>query len=123
MLVIKRGATEVDEPDVGSLHAPHVPPLEKKELFWNTLEWQLILHTESKLESLKMSNGQALQTTAYLFTVVCTIVIRINEQDVLRFKICVRKLIVVQELYSVTKLVAHMPDMFQRVRLITVISL
>lgn len=32
MLVIERGATEIDEPDVGSFHASHVSPLKKKEL-------------------------------------------------------------------------------------------
>lgn len=33
MLVIKSSATKVDKSDVSSLHASHVPPLEKNELF------------------------------------------------------------------------------------------
>lgn len=46
MFVIEGGATEIDESDVGPFHASCVSPLEKKELFWNTLEWQLILNAK-----------------------------------------------------------------------------
>lgn len=33
MFMIKSGATEIDESDVGSFHASRVPPLKKKDLF------------------------------------------------------------------------------------------
>jgi hypothetical protein len=67
MLVIESGATEIDESDVGSFHASRVPPLEKKDLFLNTLERKLILHSKSKFDNVIIVD---ITTVAHLFTVI-----------------------------------------------------
>lgn len=59
----------------------------------------------------------------HLFIVVRAIVVRVDKQYVLRLEIRVRELVVVQELDRVAQLVAHVPDVLQRIRLITVIPL
>lgn len=63
------------------------------------------------------------QHIVYLFTIVSAVVIRVDEQDILGLEIRVREFVIVQELDGVAELIAHVPDVIQRVRLVTVISL
>lgn len=58
-----------------------------------------------------------------LFRIIGNVKVRVDKEDILRFEVCVRELVVVQESDGVAQLVSNVPDLVQRIRLVVVVFL
>lgn len=114
MLVIEGSATEINKPNVCPFHALALLSLEKN-------------HDSFKHVITTVKHDHARRYVTYevsnFLLGVYAFVVRIDEQYIFWFQIGVREFVVVQKFDGVAKLVSDMPDVFQWIRLVLVISL